>query len=306
MLFRSGSDGKQSSVELFNSAQYDKPETPHTVVNAADGSQWYQVASGEGMGAFYAPPAFTGDQSEAAQVSEAFPSAPAGTLLRQSGEGTLEASYPDGSNATWYSSAHYQEPDAPHETIQGANGLDWYAMTPHAATPQFDTGTESELSIDPGADVGANGNISGAPVGSNGPEIPVESPSSSIPGGPASNASADSPAVSTVDWPSGISGGGIGEMPSGVPYEGGASGIPVSGAGASIPSGDTHMPDPPSFSGGRVDAPCETGNIAAYNQALFGQFMPGFERPVVSVDSSRAEDGILEVRHEDGTVTEFR
>lgn len=44
-----GSDGKQSSVELFNSAQYDKPETPHTVVNAADGSQWYQVASGEGI-----------------------------------------------------------------------------------------------------------------------------------------------------------------------------------------------------------------------------------------------------------------
>ena len=308
-----GSDGKQSSVELFNSAQYDKPETPHTVVNAADGSQWYQVASGEGMGAFYAPPAFTGDQSEAAQVSEAFPSAPEGTLLRQSGEGTLEASYPDGSNATWYSSAHYQEPDAPHETIQGANGLDWYAMTPHAATPQFDTGAESELSIDPGAGVGANigagvgtnGNISGAPAGSNGPEIPVESSIGSIPDGPASNASVNNPAGSTVDLPSGISGGGIGEMPSGVPCDGGASSIPAGDAGASIPSGSTPMPDPPSFSGGRVDAPCETGNIAAYNQALFGQFMPGFERPVVSVDSSRAEDGILEVRHEDGSGTAF-
>ena len=65
------------------------------------------------------------------------------------------------------------------------------------------------------------------------------------------------------------------------------------------------MPDPPSVGGGRTDAPCETGNIAAYNQALFGQFMPGFERPVVSIDSSRAEDGILEVRHEDGSGTAF-
>ena len=46
------------------------------------------------MGAFYATPAFTGDVSEAAQVAEAFPSAPDGTLLRQVDEGTLEASYP--------------------------------------------------------------------------------------------------------------------------------------------------------------------------------------------------------------------
>lgn len=232
-----GPDGRQSNVELFNALQYDRPDTPHTVVNAADGSQWYQVASGEGMGAFYAPPTFTGNQSETAQVSEAFPNAPEGTLLRQSGEDTLEASYPDGSNATWYSSAHYQEPDAPHETIQGANGLDWYAMTPHAATPQFD---------------------------------------------------------SDID-----------EMPSAASCESGFSSIPVSNAGANIPSGGTSIPGSSAFSGGQADTPYETGNIAAYNQALFGQFMPGYELPVVSIDSSRAEDGILEVRHEDGSGTAF-
>lgn len=33
--------------------------------------------------------------------------------------------------------------------------------------------------------------------------------------------------------------------------------------------------------------------------------MPGFDQPVVSVDSSRAGDGILEVRHEDGSGTAF-
>lgn len=31
--------------------------------------------------------------------------------------------------------------------------------------------------------------------------------------------------------------------------------------------------------------------------------MPGFDQPVVSVDSSRSADGILEVRHEDGIAT---
>lgn len=189
-------DGRQAKVDLYSTAQHEAPSTPHTVVTAADGSQWYQVASGEGMGAFYATPAFTGDVSEAAQVAEAFPSAPDGTLLRQVDEGTLEASYPDGGNSLWYNSAYFQEPDAPHEVIQGADGLSWYAMTPAAAVQEFE------------------------------PETPAPS------------------------------GGGL------------------------SPS-------------------------AQYNAALFGQFMPGFDQPVVSVDSSRSADGILEVRHEDGTGTAF-
>lgn len=189
-------DGRQAKVDLYSTAQHEAPSTPHTVVTAADGSQWYQVASGEGMGAFYATPAFTGDVSEAAQVAEAFPSAPDGTLLRQVDEGILEASYPDGGNSLWYNSAYFREPDAPHEVIQGADGLSWYAMTPAAAVPEFE------------------------------PETPAPS------------------------------GGGL------------------------SPS-------------------------AQYNAALFGQFMPGFDQPVVSVDSSRSADGILEVRHEDGTGTAF-
>lgn len=201
-----GPDGKQAQVDLFNAAQYERPEGPHTLVDAADGSQWYQTASGDAMGAFYPTPGFTGDSSEAAQVAESFPNAPEGTLLRQVDEGTMEASYPDGSNGQWYNSAYYEEPDAPHETIQGADGLSWYAMTPHADTPQFE-----------------GGGMSGAP---------------------GTGGEADS-------------GGGSGEAP------------------------------------------------GAYDRALFGQFMPGYEQSVVSIDSSRAADGVLEVRHDDGSGTAF-
>ena len=86
-------DGQQAKVDFYNAAQHERPSTPHTVVTAADGSQWYQVASGNGMGAFYATPAYTGDVSEAAQVAEAFPDAPEGTQLRQVDEGTMEATY---------------------------------------------------------------------------------------------------------------------------------------------------------------------------------------------------------------------
>ena len=55
-----GADGKKSSVDMFNAAQYEKPDVPHSVVTAADGSQWYQMASGEGRGVFYDAPVFNG------------------------------------------------------------------------------------------------------------------------------------------------------------------------------------------------------------------------------------------------------
>lgn len=293
-----GPNGQKADVELFSAAQYDKPDTPHTVVDAADGSRWYQVASGEGMEAFYATPAFTGDQSETGQVAEAFPSAPEGTLLRQSGEGTLEASYPDGSNATWYSSAHYQEPDAPHETIQGSNGLDWYAMSPHAATPQFDTGSEVEVEL-PGQapfSMGADGAAAGMPAdGANiAAGMTADTPAGTGLGGAAVDIAAG---VGSPSVPTGYS---VGATPETAP-SGEGTGISGNIPGGADIGGPSHSV-PGSSPGGAAYAP---GNVAAYNQALFGQFMPGFDQPVVSIDSSRAGDGILEVRHEDGSGTAF-
>ena len=49
-------DGKKAAVDMFNASQYEKPDAPHSVVTASDGSQWYQMASGEGRGAFYDAP----------------------------------------------------------------------------------------------------------------------------------------------------------------------------------------------------------------------------------------------------------
>lgn len=134
-----GADGKATSVEMFNASQFEKPEAPHAVVTASDGSQWYQMASGAGAGAFYDAPAFAGSPGEAAQVAAAFPDATDGTTLRTVGEGVLEASTGDG-NTMWYNSAYYDEPDAPHTVMQSANGVDWYAMQEHAQAPAFETG----------------------------------------------------------------------------------------------------------------------------------------------------------------------
>jgi hypothetical protein len=134
-----GPDGKAAGVEMYNTAQFDKPEAPHSVVNASDGSQWYQMATGEGSGAFYSTPDFTGNPAEAAQVVATFPGSSEGISLRSVDEGVLEASGPDG-NTMWYNSAFYDTPEAPHSIIQSANGVDWYAMQQHAEPPQFEAG----------------------------------------------------------------------------------------------------------------------------------------------------------------------
>lgn len=138
-----GADGKETAVEMYNTAQFDKPEAPHSVVTASDGSQWYQMASGAGAGAFYDAPNFTGSPAEAAQVAASFPDAADGTVLRSVGEGVMEASSPAG-NTMWYNSAYFDEPDAPHTIIQSANGVDWYAMQQNAEAPAFEPG-ESAL-----------------------------------------------------------------------------------------------------------------------------------------------------------------
>ncbi len=288
-------DGKQSSVDLWNASQFEKPEVPHSVVTASDGSQWYQMASGDGRGAFYDAPVFHGTTADAAEnisgaevqtadtsltyegmdtqpgaapfpggetllptadmpdgtalsgdsmvvppdmgafpvsdgsvessgffhgengetpsdtyadpaigvhpigpvpdsesaafanvqdgtpfagaipgqfaagvaespdisgnaqqnadanvyseaplVAATFPGASEGTMLRTVGEGVIEASSPDGGNTLWYNSAFYQEPDAPHSTMEAANGVQWYAMQQQADAPQFEAGDAAD------------------------------------------------------------------------------------------------------------------------------------------------------------------
>lgn len=137
-----GADGKETAVEMFNASQFEKPDGPHAIVNASDGSQWYQMASGSGAGAFYDAPVFSGNSAEAAQVAAAFPDAD-GATLRTVGDGVIEASS-DGGVSRWYNCAYYDEPDAPHSTIQASNGVEWYAMQQYAETPPFEAGDAAD------------------------------------------------------------------------------------------------------------------------------------------------------------------
>ena len=131
-----------SQIDYYSAGQYEAPEGPYSVVTAADGSAWYQVATGEGSAAFYDVPEFSGSALEESQVRETFPGVDEGTSLRTVGQGVLEATGENGS-ALWYNSAFYEEPDAPHGVVQAANGVDWYQMEPPAQAPDFETGEQA-------------------------------------------------------------------------------------------------------------------------------------------------------------------
>lgn len=45
-------DGKMAELNLFDAKQFEKPDAPSALVEASDGSMWYQTASGEGAGRF--------------------------------------------------------------------------------------------------------------------------------------------------------------------------------------------------------------------------------------------------------------
>ena len=132
-----------SQIDYYSASQYEAPEGPYSVVTAADGSTWYQVATGEGSAAFYDVPEFSGSALEESQVRDTFPNVEEGTSLRTVEQGVLEATGENGS-ALWYNSAFYEEPDAPHSVVQAANGVDWYQMEPPAAAPEFETGEQAQ------------------------------------------------------------------------------------------------------------------------------------------------------------------
>lgn len=131
-----------AQVDYYSASQYEAPEGPYSLVTAADGSAWYQVAAGEGSAAFYDLPEFSGSALEESQVRETFPGVDEGTTLRTVEQGVLEATGENGS-ALWYNSAFYEEPDAPHSVTQSANGVSWYQMEPPAQAPEFEPGEQA-------------------------------------------------------------------------------------------------------------------------------------------------------------------
>ena len=308
-----GPDGKQSTVDMYSAAQYEKPEAPHSVVTAADGSQWYQMASGEGRGAFYDAPVFQGAGADVPQSSGV-----AGN---------------DGMPVEPGTAGYDGMPVEP-----GSAGYDGTPVNISTDAPQI-SGDPGDISV-PGATV-----VAGDAEVVDGAAVAAAGLSEDIPEAPQTSgmfAGAIPPDGEEAPF-----GHGGYDTPESGGYMGGYSEAPLVAATfpsapegtalrtvddgvieASTPDGGNTLwynsayfqePDAPhtvmqSANGvdwyamqQHADVPqFETGEAAeSYNQAAFQNFMPGYGEQVYQVDGSHRQDGHFEVRNEDGSGTRF-
>ena len=311
-------DGKSASVDMFNASQFEKPEVPHSVVTAADGSQWYQMASGEGRGAFYDVPTFHGAGADIPNTA--------------AGDGAFGASPPSESGQSFGETLT-------HDGVEGHPGMVTYPgaadgigaadipapestlLTGVAASP---VGGEDQPPIGYG-----NGVPSVDTVYDNAPE--AQHVGAAYAGG--FGESSQNGAL-FADHGENVGQSFYSEAPlvaATFPNAPDGTSLRTVGDGvieASSPDGGNTLwynsayyqePDAPHSvmqSSNGVDwyAMQQQGNIpqfeageaaAAYNQAAFQNFMPGYDLPVSQVDGTHRQDGYFEVRHEDGSGTKF-
>lgn len=309
-------DGKKSDVELFHVGQFEKPEVPHSVVTAADGSQWYQMASGEGRGAFYDAPVFSGASGEMPQPATDVGSPgemgmsfagegvqPAGEVLsfegtdghptmaafgtpEESGMGTQDGFAPSVGAPLDTSDGMPQLGGMPAEEIPGATvGSGTYAEYPaggFGAVPHSGSDTDAFGDGDGGA--GHTGGYAEAPlVAATFPSAPEGTTLRTVGDGVIE---ASSPEGGNTLW-----------YNSAYFQEPDAPHSVMQSANGVDWYAMQQRADIPNFEAG--DA------AAAYNQAAFQNFMPGYDQQVSQVDSTHRQDGHFEVRNADGSGTAF-
>ena len=317
-------DGKQSAVDMYSAAQYEKPDAPHSVVTASDGSQWYQMASGEGRGAFYDAPVFNGMSADVSQgtgspVGDGTPMDPAvGGMPTTGGDTTqLDPGRVDGTPIGVSSDTPQIAGDPGDISVPGTTVV--------AGGAEVIDGTPMDVNIPDGGVVAA-----GVAAGEDFPEAPQgggfvagvpyhgEEPMDGSGGyGPADGGSgfySEAPLVAAT-FPSAPEGTALRTVDDGVIE----ASSPDGGNTLWYNSAYFQEPDAPhsvmqSANGvdwyamqQHADVPqFETGDAAeSYNQATFQQFMPGYGEQVYQVDGSHRQDGHFEVRNEDGSGTRF-
>ena len=305
-------DGKTANVDLYSASQYENPDAPHSVVTAADGSQWYQMASGAGRGAFYDAPVFGGGDvshgtsdihSDSATSHTGFEAEPPGTPTDTSGTHVSKGTVLSG-----------------EEMPQGVGAED---ISPGVVTQQSFTDGGIEKSDPPGIVNKENDVPLTHDTGFEAPQF----------GAGVSSGIHDADHGASTDDTPGYS-GGYAEAPlvaATFPDAEEGTMLRTVGEGmieASSPDGGNTLwynsafyqePDAPhsvmEAANGvqwyamqqQAQAPeFESGaEAASYNQAAFRSFMPGYDGQVSQVDGSHRQDGHFEVRNADGSGTVF-
>ena len=128
----------------YNSAYYQEPDAPHSVMEAANGVQWYAMQQQA-----HAPQFESG--AEASQYNQAafqnFMPGYEGQVAHVDGshrlDGHFEVRNADGSGTAFYDTARYAAPRGDYQVLEDSRGSQWYAIRGEAAVdrkPVFENG----------------------------------------------------------------------------------------------------------------------------------------------------------------------
>ena len=305
-------DGKTANVDLYSASQYENPDAPHSVVTAADGSQWYQMASGDGRGAFYDAPVFGGGDvshgtsdihSDSATSHTGFEAEPPGTPTDTSGTHVSEGTVLSGEEMPQGVGAEDISPGVVTQQSFADGGIE-KSDPPSIVNKENDVPLTHDTGFEaPQFGAGVSSGIHDADHGASTDDTPGYS-----------DGYAEAPLVAAT-FPDAEEGTMLRTVGEGMIE----ASSPDGGNTLWYNSAFYQEPDAPhsvmEAANGvqwyamqqQAQAPeFESGAEAAqYNQAAFQSFMPGYDGQVSQVDGSHRQDGHFEVRNADGSGTVF-
>lgn len=121
--------GENGSALWYNSAFYEEPDAPHSVVQAANGVDWYQMETPAA-----APEFETGEQAQAynrAAFQNFMPGFEQQVTTVDGGqreEGHFEVRHLDGSGTQFFDTTRYAAPRGDYKVYEDAQGKQWIAV----------------------------------------------------------------------------------------------------------------------------------------------------------------------------------
>ena len=137
-----GADGSNSM--WYNSAYYDEPDAPHTVMQSANGVNWYAMQQHAETPEFEAGDAAAMyNQAQFAQFMPGYGEKVSSVDGSGRADGHFEVRHENGSGTMFFDTAQYAAPRGDYQVLEDARGGQWYAVRGEAAVerkPVYENG----------------------------------------------------------------------------------------------------------------------------------------------------------------------
>lgn len=121
--------GENGSALWYNSAFYEEPDAPHSVVHAANGVDWYQMEPAAQAPDFETgEPALAYNQASFQNFMPGFEQQVTMVDGSHKEEGHFEVRHTDGSGTQFFDTARYAAPRGDYKVYEDAKGQQWYAI----------------------------------------------------------------------------------------------------------------------------------------------------------------------------------